>query len=143
MIAQYRNGMTRSQPAEGTRQPLPNVSPYSTRYATGSASETHRISSAAQVADGAGAFWASLHHRAADRIAYAPIRGWVSAHAHLEPAERHGWPVLVLVLEARPPAETSADLIWRHYRDALAGSTGKTGPLADLARSLELREVAA
>ena len=92
----------------------------------------------------AGAFWASLHHRIADQIAWAPIRGWIHAHAYLEPSERHGWPVLLLVLEAPPPPELfgGAETICFHYRKALANSTGKAGPLADLARSLELRQEA-
>jgi hypothetical protein len=86
----------------------------------------------------AGAFWACLHHRITDQIAHGPIRGWLHAYAHLEPEERHGWPVLVLVLEAPPPADLEAVVIAHHYRKALADSAGKAGPLADLAKSVEV-----
>jgi hypothetical protein len=49
--------------------------------------------------------------------------------------------VLRLVFTADPPPEASAYLLQRHYRDALAQGC-KSGPLADLAGSLELGEVA-
>ena len=89
----------------------------------------------------AGAFWASLHHRTTDQIGWAPIRGWLHAYAHLEPTERHGWPVLLLVLEAPPPDGIYPETVWHHYKNVLTASAGKAGPLADLARSLELQGV--
>jgi hypothetical protein len=48
--------------------------------------------------------------------------------------------VLRLVLEAPPPAELfgRTEAIHLHYRKALTASAGKAGPLADLARSVEV-----
>jgi hypothetical protein len=47
--------------------------------------------------------------------------------------------VLRLVLEADPPPEVMAYGLMRHFRDALAQGC-KSGPMADLAGSLELVE---
>lgn len=140
MIARNENGYRHSQSAERTRQACLNTTQPVGLDATGSASETNRNDSTAQLAGGAGAFWASLHHRTADQIAHASIRGWLQAHAHLEPGERHGWPVLRLVLDAPLPAELfgGEETIRIHYRNALTASAGKAGPLADLARSVEV-----
>jgi hypothetical protein len=140
VIAQNRNGENHSQPTGETRQPCPDTNPAISGSATGSAAKAHRNSSTAQLAGGADAFWSALHHRIADQIAHAPIRGWLHAYAHLEPGECHGWPVLRLVLEAPPPAELfgRTEAIRLHYREALTASAGKAGPLADLARSVEV-----
>lgn len=86
-----------------------------------------------------GAFLSTLHHRIADHVSSSMFRGWLHQHAHLELAERHGWPVLLLVLEAPPPYWGEAVL--QHYKLAAIGGRG-SGPLADLAKSLELVEVA-
>lgn len=140
MIAQYRNGENHSQPTGKTRQPCPDTNPaISERYRFGSKT-TDRNTSTAQLAGGADAFWSALHHRIADQIAHAPIRGWLHAYAHLEPGECHGWPVLRLVLDAPPPVELfgRTEAIRLHYRQALTASAGKAGPLADLARSVEV-----
>lgn len=83
------------------------------------------------------AFWEALHRRTCDRIAWPWARAWLLAYSRLEPATAAGWPVLRLVLEAEPPPEVSPHQLHRHYRDALAAGC-KAGPLADLARSLEL-----
>jgi hypothetical protein len=140
VIAQYRSGENRSQSTGANRQPCPNISPNHSGCATGSAAKPHRNNSAAQLAGGADAFWSALHHRITDQIAHALIRGWLHTYAHLEPGERHGWPVLRLVLEAPPPAELfgRTEAIHLHYRKALTASAGKAGPLADLARSVEV-----
>jgi hypothetical protein len=52
-----------------------------------------------------------------------------------------GWPVLRLILEADPPPLASPLLLQRHYREAAIAGKG-SGPLADLAASLEVVEVA-
>ena len=88
----------------------------------------------------AGAFWASLHHRTCDCIAWAWARGWLQAYAHLEPGEVAGWPSLVLVLEADPPKGLlgGPDLLRSHYRNALAEGCKGRGPLAALPLTLEV-----
>lgn len=88
---------------------------------------------------GQGAFLSALHHRIADRIALPWARAWLHAHAHLELGERHGWPVLVLVLEEEDPdphLQTPA-LLLRHYKGAAINGKA-SGPLSDLAVSLEV-----
>jgi hypothetical protein len=86
-----------------------------------------------------GAFLSTLHHRIADHVRSSDFRGWLHQHAHLELAERNGWPVLVLVLEAPIPSWHWGDVL-QHYRLGAIHGTA-SGPLADLAKSLELREV--
>jgi hypothetical protein len=88
-------------------------------------------------ADDPAAFWEALHRRTCDRIALPWGRAWLLAYSQLEPATAAGWPVLRLVLEAEPPPEVSPHQPHRLYREALAAGC-KTGPLADLARSLEV-----
>jgi hypothetical protein len=83
------------------------------------------------------AFWQALHRRVCDRIALPWARAWLAAYSRLEPSTAADWPVLRLVLEADPPPEAWSGLLHRHYRDALSAGC-KNGPLADLARSLEL-----
>lgn len=86
---------------------------------------------------GSRAFLAALHRRIVDRIAWPWARDWLASHAHLELAERAGWPVLRLILDSDPPPSASAHLLQRHYSDA--ANTGKgTGPLADLAGAVEV-----
>jgi hypothetical protein len=62
------------------------------------------------------------------------------AYSHLELTERHGWPLLLLVLEAEPPGFVSADALQTHAR--LAASVKGGGPFSDLAASIEVVEVA-
>ena len=82
-------------------------------------------------------FLEALHRRIVDRIAWPWARDWLASHAHLELAERAGWPVLRLILDSDPPPSASAHLLQRHYSDA--ANTGKgTGPLADLAGAVEV-----
>jgi hypothetical protein len=91
------------------------------------------------------AFLEALHRRIVDRIAWPWARDWLARHAHLELAERAGWPVLVLVLTAKPPEEMCwgySPLLLKHYRDAAKTAGRASGPLTDLAATLELREVA-
>jgi hypothetical protein len=92
--------------------------------------------------DAAAPFWEALHRRTCDRIAWPWARWWLQHHARLEPSTAAGWPSLRLVFTADPPREASAYLLTRHYGDALAQGCKGCGPLADLAGSLELREVA-
>lgn len=88
-----------------------------------------------------GAFLSALHHRLIDRIGWDWARGWLHAYSHLELSERHGWPLLLLVLEAEPGGPASADILQRHIRVAAAAKGD--GPLADLAGSIEVvQEVA-
>lgn len=88
-----------------------------------------------------GAFLSALHHRLIDRVAWDWARGWLHAYSHLELSERHGWPLLLLVLEAEPASIGSADLLQRHVR--LAAAAKGDGLLSDLATSIEVvREVA-
>lgn len=86
------------------------------------------------------AFLAALHRRIVDRIAWPWARDWLASHAHLELAERAGWPVLLLILDSDPPPpHSSPDLLRRHY--SAAASTGKgTGPLADMAGAVEVAQ---
>lgn len=86
---------------------------------------------------GSRAFRAALHHRIVDRIAWPWARDWLARHAHLELAERAGWPVLRLMLDSDPPPPASAHLLQRHYSDAASAGKG-SGPLADLAAAVEL-----
>ena len=88
-----------------------------------------------------GAFLSALHHRLIDRISWDWARGWLHAYSHLELSERHGWPLLLLVLEAEPGGPASADILQRHIR--VAAAVKGDGPLADLASSIEVvQEVA-
>lgn len=87
------------------------------------------------------AFLAALHSRIVDRIAWPWARDWLARHARLGLAMKAGWPVLQLILEADPPPLTSPLLLQRHYREAAIAGKG-SGPLADLAASLEVVEVA-
>lgn len=87
-----------------------------------------------------GDFLAALHRRITDRIAWPWARDWLARHARLGLAMEAGWPVLRLILEADPPP-TSLLLLQRHYREAAIAGKG-SGPLADLAASLEVVEVA-
>ena len=94
------------------------------------------------------AFLEALHRRIVDRIAWPWARDWLARHAHLELAERAGWPVLVLVLTAKPPEQgallsnTLTLHLLKHYRDAAKTAGRASGPRTDLAATLELREVA-
>jgi hypothetical protein len=88
-----------------------------------------------------GAFLSALHHRLIDRIGWDWGRGWLHAYSHLELSERHGWPLLLLVLEAEPGGLASADILQCHIR--MAAAAKGDGPLADLASSIEVvQEVA-
>lgn len=93
------------------------------------------------------AFLEALHRRIVDRIAWPWARDWLARHAHLELAERAGWPVLVLVFSAKPPEQggllsnTLTPLLLKHYRAAAKTSGRASGPLTDLAATLELWEV--
>ena len=88
-----------------------------------------------------GAFLSALHDRLIDRISSDWARGWLHAYSHLELSERHGWPLLLLVLEAKPGGHVSADILQRHIRVAAAAKGD--GPFADLASSIEVvQEVA-
>jgi hypothetical protein len=87
------------------------------------------------------AFWDALHHRTCDQIGWTWGRWWLQHHSRLEPAVSVGWPVLRLIFTAVPPREASPLLLHRYFRAALAQRC-KTGPLGDLASSLELVEVA-
>jgi len=85
-------------------------------------------------------FLAALHARIIDRIAWPWARDWLASHAHLGLAVQAGWPVLRLILDT-PPPDASLLLLQRHYREAAITGRG-AGPLADLAASLEVVEVA-
>lgn len=82
-------------------------------------------------------FWEALHRRTCDRIAWPWGRAWLLAYSRLEPATAAGWPVLRLVLKADLPPTVWPDQLHHIYREALAAGC-KAGPLADLARSLEV-----
>lgn len=88
------------------------------------------------------AFWASLHHRAVDRVAEPWLRGWLHAHSHLRPIEHHGWPVLQLVLVIQPglPLEGgwSEHMVLSHYKAALGQQAKRGGPLGDLAAATQV-----
>ena len=85
------------------------------------------------------AFLAALHRRIVDRIAWPWARDWLACYAHLELAERAGWPVLLLILDSDPPPSVWPQLLHRQYSEA--ASTGKgTGPLADLAAAVEVAQ---
>ncbi|MEY3930605.1 MAG: hypothetical protein RLZZ516_2315 [Cyanobacteriota bacterium] len=83
-----------------------------------------------------GAFLSALHHRLIDRISWDWARAWLHAYSHLELSERHGWPLLLLVLEAEPGGLGTAEMLQRHIRVAAAAKGD--GPLADLASSIEV-----
>jgi hypothetical protein len=85
------------------------------------------------------AFWQALHRRVCDRMAWPWARAWLATYSRLEPSTAAGWPVFRLVLLADPPPSITATVLHQHYRNALAAGC-KSGPLADLAGSLELAE---
>ena len=88
-----------------------------------------------------GAFLSALHDRLIDRISGDWARGWLHAYSHLELSERHGWPLLLLVLEGEPGGLATAEMLQRHIR--VAAAVKGDGPLADLASSIEVvQEVA-
>lgn len=89
------------------------------------------------------AFWAALHRRTVDRIAWAPLRGFLRDCAELAPSERQDWPALLLVVEVPEgsPLPYASEVVQRHYRDALC-ATYKGSPLADLAGSLTVELIA-
>jgi len=97
---------------------------------------TKRYKDLAPDAGRGSAFLAALHHRLIDRISWDWARGWLHAHSRLELSERHGWPLLLVLLEAEPPGVVSAELLQRHIR--LAAAVRGDGPLADLAGSIEV-----
>jgi hypothetical protein len=84
-------------------------------------------------------FLACLHHRITDRIAWPHGRAWLQEYSHLDLGERNGWPVLVLELEEAPDPHWILPKLLRDYKEA-AISGKASGPLSDLAGSLELRE---
>ena len=85
------------------------------------------------------AFWQALHRRVCDRMAWPWARAWLATYSRLEPSTAAGWPVFRLVLLADPPPSITATVLHQHYRNALVSGC-KSGPLADLAGSLELAE---
>ena len=84
-------------------------------------------------------FLRCLHRRITDRIAWPHGRAWLQAYSHLDLGERDGWPVLVLELEEAPdPDWILPKLLFDYKQAAISGKA--SGPLSDLAGSLELRE---
>ena len=84
-------------------------------------------------------FLACLHRRITDRIAWPHGRAWLQNYSHLDLGERDGWPVLVLELEEAPDPHWILPKLLHEYKEA-AISGKASGPLSDLAGSLELRE---
>lgn len=112
------------------------ATPWGEEYPQRHNSNVVGIGQGAESQQGASAFLASLHHRLIDRVAWDWARGWLHAYSHLELGERHGWPLLLLVLEGEPPGCVVATALQTHVR--LASSVKGGGPFADLASSLEV-----
>ena len=116
--------------------PYPFATPFGGQNLQNHNSTSDPAGQGPQSLQGTSAFLASLHHRLIDRVALDWARGWLHAYSHLELTERHGWPLLLLVLEAEHPGCDWTNALQKHVR--LAGSVKGGGPFADLAASIEV-----